>query len=235
MNYYNLQQAITLFSDAHLSSFFDIPQIADLCRQGKLTPLFPYHLYISKPCWHEEDGRPRYAPSGTQKFDGYLTHDHLISLIDGYTDRLSLTNAAANVGDDMDILLFDSHKRDPEDATPYPFIVGLENIRLSADQVHNCIDDMKAKQRKATHASDTDELSERSEKGYQTTIGILLELLTKEQRGRDKALFSSQSELATYIDQLGIRTQSAKTINDRFALANAALETARKSRPRAPE
>lgn len=235
MNYYSLQQAITLFSDADLSPFFDMPQIADLCRQGKLTPLFPYHLYISKPCWHEEDGRPRYAPSDTQKFDGHLTHDHLISLIDGYTDSLSLTNAAINTNDGMDILLFNSHQRDPEDTTPHPFMVGLENIRLAADQVHNCIDDMKAKQSKATQASGTDELSERSEKGYQTTIGILLELLTKEQRGRDKALFSSQSELATYIDQLGIRTQSAKTINDRFALANAALETARKSRPRAPE
>lgn len=235
MNYYSLQQAITLFSDANLSPFFDLPQIADLCRQGKLTPLFPYHLYIAKPCWYEDYGRPRYAPNDTQKFDGYLTHNHLISLIDGYTNRLTLTNAATDINNGMDILLFDSHKRDPEDATPYPFIVGLENIRLPADQVHDCIDNMKAEQSKATHASDTDELSDQSAKGHQTTIGILLELLLEPQRGRDKALFSSQSELATHIDKLGIRTQSAKTINDRFALANAALETAKKSRPRAPE
>lgn len=141
MNYYSLKQALEVFKKDLPEPLlpFDLPQIADLCRQGKLTPIFPYHLYISKPCWHEEDGRPRYAPSDTQKFDGYLTHDHLISLIDGYTDSLSITNAAANAGDSMDILLFDSHQRDPEDTTPHPFTVRLENIRLTADDVQSYI------------------------------------------------------------------------------------------------
>lgn len=226
---YSLEQAITLFGDAKIAPFFDKPQLADLCRQGRITLLFPYHLYISKPCWHEDDGRPRYTTSDTQKFDGYLTHDHLISLIDGYTDSLSITNAATNAGDSMDILLFDSHQRAPEDTTSHPFIVRLENIRLAADEVHRCIDDMKAEQSKATHASGTDELSERSEKGYQTTIGILLELLTKEQRGRPKALFNSDSELRSYIAEMNIKTQSDGTLKSRFILANAALEDAKKA------
>src|SRR5699024_11429447 len=109
--------------------------------------------------------------------------------------------------------------------------VTLNDLLFPSEQVQVFIDDMEAEQ----HTSDTDELSDQSAKGHQTTIGVLLELLLEPQRGRDKALFSSQTELATHIDKLGIRTQSAKTINDRFALANAALETARKSRPRAPE
>lgn len=226
MNYYSLQQAITLFSDAKLTPFFDLPQIADLCRQGKLTPLFPYHLYISKPCWHEENGRPRYAPSDTQKFDGYLTHDHLIGLIDGYTDSLSITNAAANAGDSMDILLFDSHQCDPEDTTSHPFIVRLENIRLAADEVHRCIDDMKAE-----HAHSKNELSESKEEGYQATIGILLELLTKEQKGREKPLFKSDSDLRTYIDEMYLDGQSDGTLKERFTAANKELKAV-KERPR---
>lgn len=224
---YSLEQAITLFGDAKIAPFFDKPQIADLCRQGKLTPLFPYSGHISTPCYHDDDGRPRYTH--TQKFSGNLTHDRLISLIDGYTDSLSIDNAATNAGDSMDILLFDSHQRAPEDTTSHPFIVRLENIRLAADEVHRCIDDMKVEQSKATHASGTDELSERSEKGYQTTIGILLELLTKEQRGRPKALFNSDSELRSYIAGMNIKTQSDGTLKSRFILANAALEDAKKA------
>lgn len=232
MNYYTLDYAIKLFNDAKIYPIFDKPQLADLCRQGKLTPLFPHNFHISKPCYNDDDGRPRYTH--TQNFSGYLAHDYLASLIDGYTDSL-IISYGAKLADESDILLFDGCQREPDYAEPAPVIVTPDKIRLAADEVHRCIDDMKAKQSKATHASDTDELSDQSAKGYQTTIGVLLELLLEPQRGRDKALFSSQSELATYIDKLGIRTQSAKTINDRFALANAALETARKSRPRAPE
>lgn len=206
-----------------------MPQIADLCRQGKLTPLFPYHLYISKPCWHEEDGRPRYAPSDTQKFDGYLTHDHLISLIDGYTDSLSLTAAAAHVGDDMEILLFDSHQRDPEDTTPHPFMVRLENILLAADQVHRCIDDMKAE-----HARDNAQLGDNTARSYEITIGLLLELLTTskgcDKNGNPNPPQYNKAAIVTAIVDQDITGQRKTTIGERFTSSAIKLKDARKAK-----
>lgn len=141
MSYYNIEQAIDLFQKNPPEPMlpFDLPQLADLCRKGILTPVFPYYFYISKPCFYEDSGRPRYAPNDTNKFSDYLTHDNLISLIDGYTDSLSLTNAAINAGDDIEILLFNHYQPYPEDAECDPFTVTLKSIRLSAENVQNYI------------------------------------------------------------------------------------------------
>ncbi len=140
MSYYNLDQALRVFQDSLPDTLlpFDLPQLAHLCRQNTLTPVFGYHLYISKPCHHEDDGRPIYAQGETHKFKGYLTHDHLVSLIDGYTDSLSFS-VANNVEGEKDILLFDRYQRDPQSAEPNQFTVIYGNIRIAADEVKSYV------------------------------------------------------------------------------------------------
>lgn len=67
--------------------------LASLCRDGQITPLFPYSLYISKAIDTDDEGAPIYTPGDVAKFDGYLTHDNLISLLDGYNDAIELEEA----------------------------------------------------------------------------------------------------------------------------------------------
>lgn len=225
MEYYDLDTAIKLFIDAKIYPIFDKPQLADLCRQGKLTPLFPHNFHISKPCYNDDDGRPRYTH--TQNFSGYLAHDYLASLIDGYTDSL-IISYGAKLADESDILLFDGCQREPDYAEPAPVIVTPDKIRLAADEVDRCIDDMKA-----AHASGTNELSEDKEEGYQATIGILLELLTKAQKGRPNPLFKSDNDLKGYIEEMKLDGQSEGTLKGRFTASNKALKAV-KEKPRRP-
>lgn len=76
--------------------------------------------------------------------------------------------------------------------------------------------------------ANSDELSELSAKGYQTTIGLLLELLLEPHGLNERALFSSQTALATAIAKHGLQAQSSKTVMGRFTASNAALLDARK-------
>ena len=232
MEYYTLDYAIKLFSDAKIYPIFDKPQLADLCRQGKLTPLFPHNFHISKPCYNDDDGRPRYTH--TQNFSGYLAHDYLISLIDGYTDSL-IISYGAKLNNESDILLFDGCQREPDYAEPAPVTVTPDKIRLAADEVHRCIDDMKAEHSQATQAtqaSDTDELSDNTAKSYLTTIGLLLELLTTP-KGIDKdgkpnnALYNQTAIITTIADQK-IRGQGKTIIGERLTLSARKLADARK-------
>lgn len=231
MEYYDLDTAIKLFIDAKIYPIFDKPQLADLCRQGKLTPLFPHNFHISKPCYNDDDGRPRYTH--TQNFSGYLAHDYLASLIDGYTDSL-IISYGAKLADESDILLFDGCQREPDYAEPAPVIVTPDKIRLAADEVHRCIDDMKAEHSKATQASNDDELSDNTAKDYLTTIGLLLELLQRKPAGFNKdgtdlpALFPSQAKIIEAIDEQTINNHRYGKVEKRFSLANKAIADKRK-------
>lgn len=182
MSYYDVEQALEVFKNNLPEPMlpFDLPQLADLCRQGILTPVFPYHLYTSKPCHYEDNGRPRYAPTDTNKFNGYLTHDHLISLIDGYTNSLSLSYAA-NIEGENNILLFDKYQPYPEDADTNPFTVTLENIRLSVDEVQSYItlqyfDDLTTPEqsRIAELESELADLKQQSNQKADNTVNSLL-------------------------------------------------------------
>nr|WP_181718472.1 hypothetical protein [Psychrobacter sp.]QJS05281.1 hypothetical protein [Psychrobacter sp.] len=260
MRYYTAQQTIELLNKElpHNPLPYDLAQLADLCRHETITPVFYYSKCLDR-IDPENIAATQHQTIEPCTFSGYLTADSLISLIHapattahsisidyaavyevikaGYKWLVDSTFSRLFIKGDLVVLC--GHEQAHDDRYPMSThdlkehdaaSVTLNDLLFPSEQVQVFIDDMKAE-----HASDTDELSDQSAKGHQTTIGVLLELLLEPQRGRDKELFSSQSELATYIDKLGIRTQSAKTINDRFALANAALETARKSRPRAPE
>ena len=259
MNYYTLDQAITLFSDAKISRFFDFPQLADICSRGLLTPTVFYSKCLGHIDRETHNHQQHQAIKDACTFKGYLTSDALSDLLADYannpnpasdtpTARLSTatiyetsrayyawgdnTHAPTpfNRGDMVSLLSSEPSHDEPQPPTTHDraksdiFTVTPTMLRLPADEVHRCIDDIKAE-----HASTTDELSERSEKGYQTTIGILLDLLTKEQRGRTKPLFSSDSELRSYIAEMNIKTQSDGTLKSRFILANAALEDAKKA------
>jgi len=72
---------------------YTLANLASLCRDGQITPLFPYSLYISKAIDIDDEGTPIYAPGDVTKFNGYLTHDNLISLLDGYNDAIELEEA----------------------------------------------------------------------------------------------------------------------------------------------
>lgn len=135
MSYYSLKQALEVFKENLPETLlpFDLPQLADLCRQGHITLLFPYSLYIAKPCWHDEDdGRPMYAPDDTYKFNDYLTHDHLISLLDGYTDSLSIDDAI-HAADGSETRLYKHRQRDPDRTDA--FTVTIKNIKIAASEV----------------------------------------------------------------------------------------------------
>lgn len=143
MSHYSLEQAIKLI--AAIAQPFDMPQIADLCRQGKLTPLFPYDGYISMPVGYDDNGRPIHALGAIEPYSGNLHSSELIKLIDGYVDSLKLWTASTQQGvQDLDFYSRPMRHIDDE-IEPITFTVTLKNILLAADQVHSCIDDMKAK------------------------------------------------------------------------------------------
>lgn len=81
MNYLTLDQTLD-YLRPHFPSPFDLPQLAELCRTGKLTPLFPYDRYAL----FLEDYQISYSPECTFYFSGYLQHPQLVSIIDGQKD-----------------------------------------------------------------------------------------------------------------------------------------------------
>lgn len=141
MSYYNIEQTLGVFRkelpEPELP--FDLPQLADLCRQGILTPAFPYQGFISAPVGYEDNGRPIHAPEAIEPYDSYLYSNKLIKLIDGYADKLELWTASTPQGlHDLDF--YSRPMRNTyDDIDPITFMVKLENIRFAADDVQKYI------------------------------------------------------------------------------------------------
>ena len=109
MKYYNTEQTINLFQSLPNSlKPFDLPQIADLCRQGILTPVFAYNSHGievlesydgNKPFIYKNELDPepdtsRFPdPRTTSLYDDYFTHSRLTSLLDKSIDNLEIYNA----------------------------------------------------------------------------------------------------------------------------------------------
>nr|WP_313973854.1 hypothetical protein [uncultured Psychrobacter sp.] len=94
MSYYNIEQTLEIFRkelpEPELP--FDLPQLADLCRQGRLTPAFPYTRYIMEIV--EDAAGDKYPERGTSQFyDGYLTHKNLVALLDNNCKSLKIYEA----------------------------------------------------------------------------------------------------------------------------------------------
>jgi hypothetical protein len=209
MSYYSLQQVIDLFQKdlPEPSLPFDLPQLADLCRQGILTPVFPYQGFISVPVDYEDNGRPIHATGAIALYDSYLHSNKLINLIDGYADKLELWTASTPQGK-HDLDFYSRPMRHTEDdIEPITFMVRLENILFKVDDVQNYItlqyfDDLttpeqqriielesevtdlkkKLKQQADTPANDDTELSTRSQN---LAAKIILALLDTAQLDRN--------------------------------------------------
>ncbi|MBA2057571.1 hypothetical protein H0262_06715 [Psychrobacter cryohalolentis] len=141
MNYYSLKQALEVFKKDLPTPLlpFDLPQIADLCRQGKLTPVFPYQGFISAPVDYDDNGRPIHATGAIEPYDSYLHSNKLINLMDGYVDKLELWTASTpQGGHDLDFYSRPMRHTD-DDIEPITFTVRLENILLKVDDVQNYI------------------------------------------------------------------------------------------------
>ena len=77
-------------------------------------------------------------------------------------------------------------------------------------------------------AYDYQQLSERTEKSYQTTIGLLLELMVTPKGIDHKQPFSSQAVIISEITDKGIYGQGKSTLETRFSDANSILSDAKK-------
>lgn len=77
-------------------------------------------------------------------------------------------------------------------------------------------------------ADDYQQLSERTEKSYQTTIGLLLELMVTPKGIDHKQPFPSQAVIINEIIDKGIYGQGKSTLETRFSDANSILNDAKK-------
>lgn len=124
MSHYSLEQALDEFKKNLPETFlpFDLPQIADLCRQGILTPFFAYNGYGievlesydgNKPFIYknELDPEPDTSkfpdPRTTSLYDDHFTHDRLTSLLDKSIDNLEIYNAITyrSYGSEYEVVL----------------------------------------------------------------------------------------------------------------------------------
>ena len=78
----------------------------------------------------------------------------------------------------------------------------------------------------------TSRLNDHTEKSYQTTIGLLLELMTTPKGIDDKAPFQSQATIIGDILDKDIQGQRKTTLENRFRDANLMLTDAKKKRPK---
>ena len=82
MSYYNLEQTLKVFQTSlpEILLPFDLPQLADLCKRGEITPVFPYDKYINEGLGNDHE-LPTYLKELKKPFNGYLTFSKLIDLI----------------------------------------------------------------------------------------------------------------------------------------------------------
>lgn len=109
------------------------------------------------------------------------------------------------------------------------------NIRSSSDLEHE-LNEAKARiselEKQLEQANQqqiqTDQLSDRSEQSYLTTIGLLLELMTTPKGVENKPPFQSQSVIIAEIEDKGIYGQRKSSLEGRFSDANKAIDNAKK-------
>lgn len=94
MSYYNLKQTLEVFRKnlPETSLPFDLPQLADLCRRGEVTPVFPYNRYIIEG-FIDDYGQPIHIKETAKPFNGYLTLPDLTNLLFQLTETVVTSNA----------------------------------------------------------------------------------------------------------------------------------------------
>lgn len=94
MSYYNLEQTLEVFQKNLPETLlpFGLPQLADLCRRGEVTPVFPYNRYVIEG-FIDDYGQPIHLREDTKSFNGYLTLPDLSNLIFQLTETVATSNA----------------------------------------------------------------------------------------------------------------------------------------------
>lgn len=94
MSYYNLEQTLEVFQKNLPETLlpFGLPQLADLCRRGEVTPVLPYARYVSEG-FLDENGQLVSTKKDTRPFNGYLTLPDLTDLLFQLTETLVISNA----------------------------------------------------------------------------------------------------------------------------------------------
>lgn len=122
MSYYDLDQTLKVFKETLPEALlpFDLPQLADLCRRGEVTPLFYYGRYAIEV--KEYIDRPKSADEKLSGFySGYLTHERLINLLHKNTDKLFFNSAIA----------YEEQKTDAWDGACYEIVLKANDINLN--------------------------------------------------------------------------------------------------------
>lgn len=114
-----------------------------------------------------------------------------------------------------------------------------ESLQIELDKAQAEVKKLKAenaklKEQLEQHASQPQnyniEISDRTERGYLITIGLLLELMTTPKGVNNKAPFQSQSTIIADIVDKKIYEQGKSTLETRFSEANRTLENSKKQR-----
>ena len=100
LDYYTLQRTLEMLKES-LNDEYTAQDLATLCRQGILTPVFAYNRYCMEILeYYYDSGKPEQPsigrspePMTTHFYDGYLTDKRLLSLLDKSVDKLELFDA----------------------------------------------------------------------------------------------------------------------------------------------
>lgn len=94
MSYYNLEQTLEVFQakSPEILLPFSLPQLADLCRRGEITPVFSYSRYVSEG-FFDENEQILSTKKNAKYFNGYLTLPDLANLLFQLTEIVVTSNA----------------------------------------------------------------------------------------------------------------------------------------------
>lgn len=117
LDFYTLQETLKILTKSSNSEYtYTSADIATLCRQGALTPVFAYNSYgmqlleyydENKPLPSKNGGETEYdtsrapEPMTTSLYDNYFTHERLTSLLDNSGGNLVINNAMTYESDGL--------------------------------------------------------------------------------------------------------------------------------------
>lgn len=211
MSYYNLKQTISLFQDKLPDTLlpFDLPQLADLCRRGQVTPVFSYQRYVIEG-FISDSGQPIHIKKNVKSFNGYLTLTDLTDLLFQLTETVVTSNAYVyeeigkeNKGEFVSLEKggYDHHDRHEEHdynnslSSGHTHYIGIHHLLFPSEQVQayiasQCTHNLK-KQPKMTDTTqkladaqakaDFKQASPDSDKSLYTTpaINVMNEVITE--------------------------------------------------------
>lgn len=167
LDYYTLQKTLTALSDNEHT--YTATDIATLCRAGKLTPSFSYNRYAMELIRYDASSTS-YDVTTIAPFNGYLTHRKLLDLMDGYNEKIVLTDATVfhdndNMGKAYEVVLlanpFNYHKYQTDDdysiySDDDALTVTSEQLLFSREQVEALAGQTPQRHRAQTDETNTD-------------------------------------------------------------------------------